>query len=81
VVVFGFSDATGSLDTNITLSQRRADSVREILLQKNSGYLNPDAVFSVGIGPIAPVGCNRLAEGREQNRRVEIWIRPRLSDD
>jgi phosphate transport system substrate-binding protein len=77
VLVFGFSDSYGSLTANLSLSERRANSVKDVLLQKNPGYLDSDAVRSFGIGPIAPVGCNETAEGREQNRRVEIWIRPR----
>ncbi|MDO6589031.1 hypothetical protein DS901_04760 [Loktanella sp. D2R18] len=77
VLVFGFSDSYGSLDANLALSERRADAVKEVLLLDNPGYLDAEAVRSYGIGPIAPVGCNATDEGREQNRRVEIWIRPR----
>ncbi len=77
VLVFGFSDSYGTLEANLNLSERRANSVRDLLLSKNPGYLERGTVRSFGIGPIAPVGCNELAEGREQNRRVEIWIRPR----
>jgi phosphate transport system substrate-binding protein len=77
VLVFGFSDSFGTLEANLNLSERRANSVRELLLSKNPGYLETATVRSFGIGPIAPVGCNEFAEGRDQNRRVEIWIRPR----
>ncbi|MFQ1699453.1 OmpA family protein [Loktanella agnita] len=77
VLVFGFSDSFGSLEANLDLSGRRAASVRDLLLNKNPGYLESSTVRSFGIGPIAPVGCNELAEGREKNRRVEVWIRPR----
>jgi phosphate transport system substrate-binding protein len=77
VLVFGFSDSYGSMTANLTLSERRANSVKDVLLQKNPGYLDSDAVRSFGIGPVAPVGCNETAQGRELNRRVEIWIRPR----
>jgi len=77
VVVFGFSDSIGAFESNLSLSQRRADAVKEILLQKNPGYLETDTILSIGIGPISPVGCNQVVPGRERNRRVEIWIRPR----
>lgn len=77
VLVFGFSDSVGGLENNIALSRRRANSVKEILLHDNSGYLESDSVTSIGIGPIAPVGCNQTAQGRTENRRVEVWIRPR----
>lgn len=77
VLVFGFSDSYGSLEANLALSERRAESVKDVLLLDNPGYLDRDSVRSFGIGPIAPVGCNETNEGRELNRRVEVWIRPR----
>jgi phosphate transport system substrate-binding protein len=77
VLVFGFSDSYGSMAANLALSERRAEAVKDVLLLDNPGYLDSAAVRSYGIGPIAPVGCNETNEGREQNRRVEIWIRPR----
>lgn len=77
VLVFGFSDSYGAFDANLRLSERRANSVRDVLLRKNPGYLDENTVRSFGIGSIAPIGCNESASGREQNRRVEIWIRPR----
>lgn len=78
VLVFGFSDSYGQLDANLSLSQRRANSVRDILLARNSGYLDLGNVSGFGIGPIAPVGCNTSDAGRQQNRRVEIWVRPKI---
>lgn len=78
VLVFGFSDSYGTLGPNLALSERRAESVKQVLLRKNPGYLDTNTVKTFGVGPIAPVGCNDLVEGREQNRRVEVWIRPRV---
>ena len=77
VLVFGFSDSTGVFGNNITLSQRRADTVATILRENSRGYLEDGSVLSFGMGPIAPIGCNTTAEGRELNRRVEVWLRPR----
>lgn len=77
VLVFGFSDSFGKIDANLTLSKRRAEAVRQILLEGNSGYLDVGNVSSYGIGPVAPVGCNSTNEGRQRNRRVEIWLRPK----
>lgn len=76
VLVFGFSDSFGRLDANLSLSTRRAGSVRDILLSRNAGYLDDGNISVFGVGPIAPVYCNDTDQGRQQNRRVEIWIRP-----
>lgn len=75
VLVFGFSDSHGSINANLALSKRRAEAVRGILLNENRGYLEDSSVRSFGIGPVAPVGCNTSADGRQKNRRVEIWLR------
>lgn len=77
VLIFGFSDSYGQLDSNLSISKRRAESVMDILLRENSGYLDRGNVSSYGIGPIAPVSCNDTDAGRQLNRRVEIWIRPK----
>ena len=77
VLVFGFSDSLGKIGANLALSKRRAEAVRQILLDENSGYLDVSNVSSYGIGPVAPVGCNSTNEGRQRNRRVEIWLRPK----
>lgn len=75
-IVFGFSDSYGALQTNLNLSLARAAVVKSVLLQENKGFLEDAQVQTVGVGPIAPVGCNATARGRELNRRVEIWVRP-----
>lgn len=77
VLIFGFSDSYGQLDSNLSISKRRAESVMDILLRENSGYLDRTNVSTYGIGPIAPVSCNNTDDGRQLNRRVEIWIRPK----
>lgn len=76
-LIFGFSDSYGSFDANISLSRARAAAVRDVLIKENKGYLGNDQVQIFGVGPIAPVGCNDTATGRDLNRRVEIWVRPR----
>jgi phosphate transport system substrate-binding protein len=77
VLVFGFTDSVGTESSNISLGARRAEAVKAILLQENVGFLDDSAVTTFGMGPIAPVDCNNAAAGRDLNRRVEIWIRPR----
>lgn len=79
LLVFGFSDSHGRLSGNLALSKRRAQAVEEILLRENAGYLERANIASFGVGPIAPVSCNDTREGRQLNRRVEVWIRPGVS--
>lgn len=77
VLVFGFTDSVGAIGNNITLANRRAEAVKQILLSENVGILEDDAVTTFGMGPIAPVNCNDEDAGRQLNRRVEVWIRPK----
>jgi outer membrane protein OmpA-like peptidoglycan-associated protein len=67
----GYTDSTGSDQLNLTLSGQRAEAVRTFLVQQG---LSPEAVSSMGMGPAHPVASNDTAEGRKQNRRVEIIV-------
>ena len=71
--VVGYTDSTGPLDFNFELSQRRAMSVAEILLQNG---LNSTRVQTSGAGPQNPVADNQTIEGRAANRRVELILKP-----
>lgn len=73
VEVVGHTDNVGSAAYNQDLSQRRADAVARILI--NEGVA-PRRVVAYGRGEDQPVASNYTAEGRAQNRRVEIVIRP-----
>ena len=73
VEVIGHTDSTGSAAYNQDLSQRRAQSVAGIL---SAAGVNANRVVAVGRGASQPVASNATAEGRAQNRRVEIIIRP-----
>ncbi len=69
VEVAGHTDNTGARSYNLTLSQRRAESVRNYLIQKGV----PAAQVSArGYGPDNPIASNATREGRAQNRRVEL---------
>jgi outer membrane protein OmpA-like peptidoglycan-associated protein len=67
----GHTDSTGSVDFNQTLSEKRANAVRDYLISQG---LNPDSLSAVGLGQANPVADNSTAAGRQQNRRVEIVI-------
>lgn len=71
LVVEGHTDSQGSNAYNQALSQRRADAVRDYLVQK--GYPS-NQVQARGQGEGSPVAENNSGEGRANNRRVEIVI-------
>jgi len=71
LIVEGHTDSQGSVAYNQDLSQRRADTVRDYLIQK--GY-PADHIQSRGRGKGSPIANNTSAEGRANNRRVEIVI-------
>ena len=73
VEVAGHTDSTGSAEYNRALSGRRADSV--IAYLQNRG-VKRERMIAVGAGEDHPVASNETAEGRQQNRRVEITIVP-----
>ncbi len=71
LLVEGHTDSIGSASYNYRLSQRRADAVRSFLI--SSGYPS-ELIEARGIGKDRPVASNANAEGRANNRRVEIII-------
>ncbi|MFV0303587.1 MAG: OmpA family protein [Paracoccus sp. (in: a-proteobacteria)] len=73
VEVVGHTDDTGSDAHNQDLSQRRAQSVAGIL---TAAGVNAGRIGAVGRGESQPVASNATPQGRAQNRRVEILIRP-----
>ena len=73
VQVIGHTDSTGTAEYNQRLSERRAGAVANVLMD---GGVRPGRVRSIGRGEEEPVASNLTAEGRAQNRRVEIVILP-----
>lgn len=71
--VEGYTDSQGTDAFNLDLSQRRADAVRTYLV--SNGY-PPDLIIAHGAGKTMPIADNASAEGRANNRRVEIIIAP-----
>jgi outer membrane protein OmpA-like peptidoglycan-associated protein len=70
VWVVGHTDAVGSPESNMALSNARAAAVTQALTQKNGVDAKRLAPF--GAGPYAPVASNDSEEGRAKNRRVEL---------
>ena len=73
IEIAGHTDNTGSGSYNQALSQRRAEAVGTILM---SNGVQPMRLRTTGRGEEEPVETNLTSEGRVQNRRVEIIIRP-----
>ncbi|MBM5458872.1 OmpA family protein [Pseudomonas sp. P66] len=72
VEVTGHTDSTGSSQFNNLLSYARAQSVAQYLF---AGGVPAQSIAVRGVGPLIPVASNATAEGRAQNRRVEIRIK------
>lgn len=70
VRVFGYTDAVGSAGYNKELAEQRATAVRDWLVK--NGSISEDRVTMQPVGEARPVASNSTAEGRQQNRRVEI---------
>jgi outer membrane protein OmpA-like peptidoglycan-associated protein len=71
--VAGHTDSTGTLAYNMDLSQRRARSVAQYLQGQG---IDPNRIFAQGYGPNYPVADNSTTQGRAENRRVEIALKP-----
>src|SRR5216683_3426625 len=70
-IVEGHTDSRGSARVNQRLSERRAETVRNYLIERG---VPPERIKAEGFGKSRPVASNRTAEGRANNRRVEIVI-------
>ena len=71
IAVEGHTDSTGSQDYNQKLSERRASSVADYLIDQG---VAASAITVYGFGEMQPKSSNDTAEGRQLNRRVEIHI-------
>ncbi|MGH9395790.1 MAG: OmpA family protein [Terriglobia bacterium] len=71
IEVNGYTDNTGSNEVNQTLSEKRADAVKDFLVQEG---VPAASIGARGLGEATPVAPNDTATGRAMNRRVEIVI-------
>ena len=71
VLIEGHTDSTGSDQLNMTLSQKRADAIKEALTAKG---VPEGRITTKGYGKKYPVASNDTPSGRSQNRRVEVLI-------
>lgn len=73
VEISGHTDSTGTTDYNQQLSLRRASTVGEYL---NARGIAGMRIITMGFGELQPIASNDTAEGRQQNRRVELRLVP-----
>jgi outer membrane protein OmpA-like peptidoglycan-associated protein len=72
ITVEGHTDSQGSEASNLDLSQRRAQTVRDFLVSRG---IPTENISATGIGMSRPIADNKTVEGRAQNRRVEIVVK------
>ena len=72
ILIEGHTDSYGSDAYNKRLSEKRAQSVYDMLVSKYS--VDSKRLSAIGYGEEKPMADNKTAAGREQNRRVEIII-------
>ncbi len=76
MVVEGHTDSQGTPSFNQDLSQKRADAVRTYMVSRG---IATDRITAQGFGLARPIADNVSAEGRANNRRVEIVVQPSVA--
>ncbi len=71
IIIYGYTDSSGKIEYNQTLSEQRAASVKAYLASKG---LNTTRFSSKGMGVADPIATNETTEGKALNRRVEFAI-------
>jgi outer membrane protein OmpA-like peptidoglycan-associated protein len=69
--IAGYTDNTGNAADNITLSQARAEAVRNAFIKYG---VNPDTLVAKGYGSADPIATNDTVQGRVKNRRIEYHV-------
>ena len=71
LMIEGHTDSVGSEQSNLQLSQSRAQAVFSYLINRG---ISANRLGMQGLGETSPVSSNQSAAGRQQNRRVEITV-------
>ena len=71
IKIEGHTDSTGNAETNLKISQQRADSVLNALVSLG---VDANRISSAGMGQDFPIATNETEEGRAQNRRVDVIL-------
>jgi len=72
ITIEGHTDSDGSQDYNKKLSSKRADAVKQYLIQKG---MDATKLEAIGYGEMRPIADNETNAGKEQNRRIEFNIK------
>ena len=75
IEIVGHTDDVGDDDYNQELSEQRAETVRDYLVKTG---VDPSKIVTVGAGESMPITTNSTAEGRAENRRVEVFVLGRV---
>jgi phosphate transport system substrate-binding protein len=75
VTLAGFTDSIGDVAANKALSHARAEQARGELLRALGPAIPKSMLVARGYGQLLPTNCNTTREGRNRNRRVEIWVK------
>ena len=67
----GYTDNSGTDQTNLALSKARAEAVRTVLIERG---IAPERLDATGLGKQHPIAENGTAAGRRKNRRIEIYL-------
>jgi outer membrane protein OmpA-like peptidoglycan-associated protein len=73
IVVKGHTDSSGAESYNLKLSEERAENVRKYLVAEG---VSASRITAIGFGEAYPLVSNDTSSGRQQNRRVELEIKP-----
>lgn len=76
LIIEGHTDSYGSDELNQTLSQSRAESVQQYMI--NAMRIPSYRLIATGFGETNPIANNETASGRAQNRRIDVVIKPNL---
>ncbi len=75
IEIVGHTDDVGDDDYNQELSEQRAETVRDYLVETG---VDPSKIVTIGAGESMPITTNSTAEGRAENRRVEVFVLGRV---
>lgn len=78
ITIEGHTDSTGSVQTNLRLSEQRAEAVKTYLVANNT--LPESHIQATGYGPNNPLAPNTTSENRAINRRIDVVITPEMGE-
>lgn len=77
IEIYGHTDSSGEYKLNLTISQKRADAIRNHLIKKG---IAKNRIQAIGVGPNKAIADNRTISGRAINRRIEFFWHQTPSD-